>query len=87
MQKICLNSNGNVTRRGVSFKIKLYDAEFDIVEVFDAGEKTSFSMQQQDLDMLLNLNFGMVASQKKKLYWEVIPNDPLRAVAEEKGNL
>ena len=70
---------------GVSFKIKLYDAEFDIVEVFDAGEKTSFSMQQQDLDMLLNLNFGMVASQKKKLYWEVIPNDPLRAVAEEKG--
>ena len=42
-------------------------------------------MQQQDLDMLLNLNFGMVASQKSKLYWEVIPNDPLRAVAEEKG--
>lgn len=70
---------------GVSFKIKLYDEEFKKEKILDAGENKSLSMKQEEMDALLDQTFGMVSSQKKKLCWEVIPNDPLRAVATEKG--
>jgi len=70
---------------GVSFKVKMYDAELGVIKMFDAGENTSFSLTQGDLDMILELEYEMVASQKKKMYWEVIPSDPLRAVSETVG--
>lgn len=70
---------------GVSFQIKLYDVELGAVEMFDAGENTSFAISQADMDLLLEQKYEMVASQKKKMRWEVIPSDPLRAVSETVG--
>lgn len=70
---------------GVSFQLKLYDVELGVIEMFDAGENTSFSISQGDMDMLLEQKYEMVASQKKKMLWEVIPSDPLRAVSEIVG--
>ena len=71
---------------GVSFKVKLFDTELGVSEEFDAGGNNSFSISQSDLDLILEQKFEMVASQKKKMYWEVIPDDPLRAVSETTGN-
>lgn len=70
---------------GVSFQIKLYDAELGVIETFDAGENNSFSISQSDFDLLLEQKYEMVASQKKKMFWELIPSDPLRAVSETVG--
>lgn len=70
---------------GVSYKVKVYDKELNVSVEFDAGSNKSYSISQIDFDQLLEQKFEMVASQKKKIYWEVIPNDPLRAVSKHTG--
>lgn len=70
---------------GVTYKVRLYDTELDESVEFDAGGNKSYSISQLDLDQLLEQKFEMVASQKKKMYWKVIPSDPLRAVSEKTG--
>lgn len=69
----------------VTFKIKMYDKELGVSHEFDAGSEKSFSILQVDLDQILEQKFEMVASQKKKMYWEITPSDPLRAVSESTG--
>jgi uncharacterized protein (TIGR02145 family) len=70
---------------GVHFTLKLYDTEIGAVETFDAGDARSFSISQVDMDQLLEQTFEMVASQKKKIYWEVIPDDPSLARSDTVG--
>lgn len=68
---------------GVDYTLRLYDAEFEKEATFEAGEECHFEISQSDLDLLLEQTFGMVASQKKKFAWNVVPSDPERATAEE----
>lgn len=68
---------------GVDYTLRLYDAEFEKDVTFEAGEDCHFEISQGDLDLLLEQTFGMVASQKKKFVWDVVPSDPERATAEE----
>jgi len=79
------NFRWNCDTTGVGYTVRLYDKESEISVEFDAGENQFYSISQLDLDQLLEQQFEMVASQKKKMYWEVIPSDPLRAVSEQKG--
>lgn len=70
----------------VSYKVKLYDKELGVSVEFDAGENKQYSISQLDFDQLLEQKFEMVASQKKKMYWEVIPDDTLLAVSKNVGS-
>ena len=60
---------------GVTYDLILYDAEFDRRLELEAGDKTEYSMTQNDFDLLLESSFGMVPSQVKKLQWSVLPSD------------
>lgn len=66
---------------GVSFKIQLFDLELGAEAEFMVGNNNSYTLTQMAFDQLLEEKFEMVSSQKKKMYWKVIPDDPLRAVS------
>ena len=68
---------------GVSYKLHLFDTELGVTYDINCGENQSFSFTQVEFDQLLEQKFEMVAAQKKKIYWKVIVDDPLRAVSEE----
>src|SRR5690606_22058565 len=71
---------------GVSFKVHLSDKELEHTVVLDAGTNNYFAIKQVDLDLLLEQEFDMVPSQKKIMYWEVVPDDELRAISPGKNN-
>ncbi|MCC8155146.1 MAG: SusE domain-containing protein [Tannerellaceae bacterium] len=68
---------------GVSFQVHLFDYELEASYTFDAGEENSFSVSQLDLDFILEQTFEMVASQKKKIYWEVLSSDETIAISSD----
>lgn len=68
---------------GITYTLRLHDAEFDKSATFNTGETTSYEISQSDLDLLLEQTFGMVASQKKKFTWSVTPSDAEFAAADE----
>lgn len=68
---------------GITYTLRLHDAEFDKSATFNTGETTSYEISQGDLDLLLEQTFGMVASQKKKFTWSVTPSDAEFAAADE----
>ena len=68
---------------GITYTLRLHDAEFDKSATFSTGETTSCEISQGDLDLLLEQTFGMVASQKKKFTWSVTPSDAEFAAADE----
>lgn len=68
---------------GVTYTLRLYDAEFDRSATFQTGEAPFYEISQGDLDLLLEQTFGMVASQKKKFGWSVTPSDAEYAAADE----
>ncbi len=71
---------------GVSFSVRLWDKELEHTVVFNAGTNNYFALKQVDLDLLLEQEFDMVPSQKKIMYWEVIPDDELKAISPSKNN-
>lgn len=68
---------------GITYTLRLHDAEFDKSATFSTGETTFCEISQGDLDLLLEQTFGMVASQKKKFTWSVTPSDAEFAAADE----
>ncbi len=68
---------------GVNYTLHLFDTELNISHDVDCGTRQSYSITQSELDQLLEQKFEMVAGQKKRIYWKVIVDDPLRAVSEE----
>lgn len=68
---------------GITYTLRLHDAEFDKSASFNTGEEKSYEISQSDLDLLLEQTFGMVASQKKKFTWSVTPSDAEFAAADE----
>lgn len=68
---------------GITYTLRLHDAEFDKSATFNTGETASYEISQGDLDLLLEQTFGMVASQKKKFTWSVTPSDAEFAAADE----
>lgn len=68
---------------GITYTLRLHDAEFDKSATFNTGETASCEISQGDLDLLLEQTFGMVASQKKKFTWSVTPSDTEFAEADE----
>lgn len=82
-ESVCFEWSCDTT--GVDYTLRLYDAEFEKEATFETGEECRFEISQSDLDLLLEQTFGMVASQKKKFVWNVVPSDPERATAEEEG--
>ncbi len=70
---------------GVEFKVLLYDKELEKEVIWNAGETSLYALTQLEFDQLLEQEFEMVPSQKKKMYWEVIPDDTIRAVSGDPG--
>ena len=68
---------------GITYTLRLHDAEFDKSATFNTGETAFHEISQGDLDLLLEQTFGMVASQKKKFTWSVTPSDAEFAAADE----
>jgi len=71
---------------GITYKVKIYDTELGIALVFDAGTNKVLNISELYFDQLLEQKFEMVSSQKKKLYWQVVPSDTLFAVSSNTGN-
>lgn len=60
---------------GLTYTFVLHDPEFDVTYSQAVNENKDFVISQLELDMLLEQEFGMVPSQKKKLLWSVIPSE------------
>lgn len=68
---------------GVNYTLHLFDTELEASCDIDCGTEQSYSITQSDLDLLLEQKFEMVAAQKKKIYWTVLADDPLRAISSD----
>jgi uncharacterized protein (TIGR02145 family) len=65
----------NCEATGITYSLKIYDTELGAEKVYAAISEKTFNITQQNFDRLLEQNFEMVPSQRKKLYMVVTPSD------------
>lgn len=74
----------STTAQNVSYSLSFHDDEFDRTWSVDCGKNLKYSVSADELDSILQNNFGMVASQKKKLTWSVIASPEDAVILPEK---